>query len=286
MQSCASESLRSIRQEFHGWACLLTTLASLERDATVPQLRQDVQLQLLQQFPASAYLSYQTATMCADTSMPTRLRMSVSMLLRVAGRTAPPNMQLIPVLDACMVDGNSNAGGVHLSRLASHRPPQRKKWATATPYGPLDALQSAWAPMHSCLGLLGVRNLHSQGSRLLACSAWTEPRSNCAVFSTSRLAVIQLAYMQVLTLRNAASHPDALHLGISARHHLRWCKGLWLLSSAETADAMDEKDIRYFGEQLKWSGIMSYQNFDELRLMLSMGQQETVQDVKSVTCSK
>lgn len=286
MQSCVSEGLRSIRQEFHGWACLLTTLASLERHATAPQLRQDMQLQLLQQFPASAYLSYQTAAMCADTPMPTRLRMSVSMLLRVAGRTAPPNMQLVPVLDACMVEGNTNAGRVLLNRLASHRPPQRKRWATAAPCGPLDALRCACGPTHACLRVQGIGRLDSQGSHFLACCKWTQPCGDCAIYSTSRLVVIQLAYMQLLTSRIPASPADALNLGISARHHSRWCKGLWLLSSTETADAMDEKDIRYIGEQLKWSGIAIFENFDELRLMMSLRKQETALDVKSVTDSK
>lgn len=271
LQNDVSEEIRSTRKECHGWACLLATLGSLEEAA--PQLHQDMQLQLLQQFPSSAYLSYQTATMCAVTVMPTRLRMSLSLLLREAGPTAPPNMQLIPVIDACIVKGDLKAGRAVLSRLASRRPLQRKRKAANMPCGALEALTIACDSSRHARRAVHMKRQHPQGWWYFVRNQWQRSCSDYGVYTISRLAVIQLAYMQLVKASSQTS-TDAMHVGLSARHYSRWCKGLWLLSSADTADAMDEKDIRYFGEQLKWSGITLCTNFDEMRMMLNLGSQK------------
>eukprot|EP00892_Ulva_mutabilis_P009892 jgi/Ulvmu1/7275/UM035_0063.1 len=258
------ESLSSIRQECHGWACMLATLASLERSTAAPQMQQDLQLGLLQRFPASPYLSYQTATLCAVTVMPARLRVCSRLLLRRAGPTAHPNLQLIPVVEACMIRGDEKDGRARLSRLLASRSQHRKKTSLDVSTGPLDALQRA------CFDAIQKVDCGSAATYV-----------DCGMYSMSKLAVLHLVRLKMLMAAQGRSSNDALHLGISARHHFRWCKGVWLLSARMTANLMDDKDIRYFGEQFKWSGIVAHANFDELNLMFSLN--ASMVDVTSVT---
>lgn len=266
MQEAVPEGLRNIRQECHGWACLLTTLVGLENSTVAPQMQQDLQLEVLQRFPASAYISYQTATLCAVSVMPTRLRICSRLLLRQTGATAHPNLQLLPVIECCAVKGDFYGGRCRLGRLIATRSLQRRKLGLDVAMGPLDALRRATSTA-------------AQGSDVLPCCTSGKPFHSCTVYNMSRSAVLQLAYIQMVKASHCGSSNDSLHLGISARHRFRWCKGVWLLSSWETADSMDDKDMRYFGEQLKWSGIILHASFDEFRLMFTL----TSQGVKDNT---
>ena len=90
--------VRAIRQECHAWACMVCTLAALDR-ATNPVQRHDLQLQLVRMFPASAYLTHQLAVLQQSTCLQSRLRWSVSLLQRTSGPVAHPNLYLCSLID-------------------------------------------------------------------------------------------------------------------------------------------------------------------------------------------
>jgi hypothetical protein len=223
------EHVRSVRQECHAWACMLSTLAALDR-TTNPIRRHDLQLKLVRMFPSSQFLTQQLAVMQHTTSLQSRLRWSVSLLQRTAGPAAHPNLYLCSLADLWRRSGAvSDIKGRFewfLSMFSSQgggRPRHKSSMGTADV---LDLLSNVTrtVPATKGFGKSGFISPHAvYSSRLKWCES---SNRSCDFFDPNQMPMFWLSYLSLV--HEHGDSAAAYGLFYRAVNACGLSKGVWL----------------------------------------------------------
>jgi hypothetical protein len=221
--------VRLIRQECHAWACLISTLAALDR-TTNPVRRHDLQLRLVRMFPCSSYLTQQLAVMQHSTCLQGRLRWSVSLLQHTAGPAAHPNLYLCSLVDMWARSGDVSCIKGYfewfLSRFSSQgggRPRQKNGMGSSDVLELLSSVTRA-SPAVKGIGKSGFLSRYAvHSSAMKWCTAGSR---SCSFFDPNQMPTFWLSYLSLLH-----EHEDsnaAYGLFYRAVNACGLCKGVWL----------------------------------------------------------
>lgn len=223
------EHVRCLRQECHAWACMISTLAALDR-TTNPVRRHDLQLKLVRMFPSSSYLTHQLAVLQLSSCLQGRLRWSISLLQRTAGPAAHPNLYLCSLIDLWRrhSDVSSIKGRFEwlLSAFSSQgggRPRLKNAMGTADVLELLSSVTRA-SPAVKGIGKSGFISPYAVHSSRLK---WgTSSKQSCEFFDPNQMPTFWLSYLSLVNEHEDSS--AAYGLFYRAVNACGLCKGVWL----------------------------------------------------------
>jgi hypothetical protein len=237
------DRVRCIRQECHAWACLICTLAALDR-TTNPVRRHDLQLRLVRMFPCSSYLTQQLAVMQHSTSLGGRLRWSVSLLQRTAGPAAHSHLYLCTLID--MWTRHSDVSSIKgyfewfLSTFSSQGAGTGRRKSGKSSTDVLELLSSVTRPSPAVKGIgksgfISRYAVHS--STMKWCSAGS---TSCSFFDPNQIPTFWLSYLSLL--RQHEDGNAAYGLFYRSVNACGLCKGVWLNGLRALSEVMKGRE--------------------------------------------
>lgn len=231
--------VRAVRQECHAWACMICTLAALDR-STNPVRRHDLQLKLVRMFPSSSYLTHQLAVLQQSTCLQGRLRWSVSLLQRTAGPAAHPNLYLCSLIDLWRrhSDMPSVKGRFEwlLSAFSSQgggRPRHKNSMGTVDVLELLSSVTRGTPAIQRFgkSGFISPYAVHS--SRMKWCAS---SKQSCDFFDPNQMPTFWLSYLSLVGAHEDSS--AAYGLFYRAVNACGLCKGVWMKGLSEMSGSM------------------------------------------------